>query len=63
MNDTERAFLVRDMAARVLREHASGRSVAPDRLDWAIGVAIETMEHRSTTQADPIPRARISTEA
>lgn len=40
MNATERDFLVADMARRVLLEHAAGRSVDPQRLDWALDIAI-----------------------
>lgn len=48
MNTTERATLVADMARLVLLEHAAGRSVDPDRLDWAIGVAVQALAPKHT---------------
>lgn len=32
--------LVISSAVRILREHAEGRSVDPERLDWAIDIAL-----------------------
>lgn len=33
--------LVVQCAIKVLREHAAGRSVDPDRLDWAVTLALQ----------------------
>lgn len=33
--------LIVQCAIKVLREHAEGRSVDPDRLDWAVNLALQ----------------------
>lgn len=47
---THIAYLVIEAAKSILREHASGRSVDPERLDWAIRIY---MANTRETEREP----------